>query len=86
MLRITTAQAFDSGVDRLQQRQREMTEAQERLTSGKRVSRASDDPTAAARAERALARLARSEASQRALETSRNAMTLTEGALVMPAN
>jgi flagellar hook-associated protein 3 FlgL len=45
------------------------------------VAKASDDPTAAARAERALANIARGQASQRALEASRNAMTLTEGAL-----
>lgn len=81
MLRITTAQSFDTGVDRLQQRQRDLAEAQQRLTSGKRVARASDDPAAAARAERALATVARSEASQRALDASRNAMTLTESAL-----
>jgi flagellar hook-associated protein 3 FlgL len=81
MLRITTAQSFETGVERLQQRQRDLADAQERLTSGKRVSKASDDPTAAARAERALASQARGEASQRALEASRNAMTLTEGAL-----
>lgn len=81
MLRITTAQSFDTGVQGLQQRQRELADAQQRLTSGKRVAKASDDPTAAARAERALAALSRSEASQRALEASRNAMTLTEGAL-----
>jgi len=81
MLRITTAQSFDTGVSQLQQRQRDLTDAQERLTSGKRVARASDDPTAAARAERALASMARSDASQRALEASRNAMTLTESAL-----
>ena len=81
MLRITTAQSFDTGVERLQQRQRELADSQERLTSGKRVAKASDDPTAAARAERALATTARSEASQRALEASRNAMTSTEGAL-----
>jgi flagellar hook-associated protein 3 FlgL len=81
MLRVTTHQAFDSGVDRLQERQRELAEAQQRLTSGKRVSRASDDPAAAARAERALARLSRSEANQRALEASRQSMTLTESAL-----
>jgi flagellar hook-associated protein 3 FlgL len=81
MLRITTAQTFDTGVERLQKRQAELAEAQERLTSGKRVSKASDDPTGAARAERALASLARSEASQRALEVSRHAMSLTEGAL-----
>ncbi|MES2958186.1 MAG: flagellar hook-associated protein FlgL [Pseudomonadota bacterium] len=81
MLRISTAQSFDTGVERLQKRQAELADAQERLTSGKRVSKASDDPTAAARAERALATEARSEASQRALEASRNAMTLTESAL-----
>jgi flagellar hook-associated protein 3 FlgL len=81
MLRITTAQSFDVGVDRLQKRQRELAEAQERLTSGKRVDRASDDPAAAARAERALAEVARNDASQRALQASRSAMTLTESAL-----
>ena len=81
MLRISTAQSFDAGIDRLLQRQRELSEVQEHLVSGKRVTKASDDPTAAARAERALASVARSESNQRALETSRHAMTLTEGAL-----
>ena len=81
MLRLSTSQAFDSGLERLQQRQRELTDAQERLTSGKRVSRASDDPSAAARAERALAAVSRHEASQRALDASRNVLTLTESAL-----
>lgn len=81
MLRIATRQTFDSGVDRLQQRQRELTEAQERLTSGKRVNKASDDPAAAARAERAMASLSRSQASQRALDAGRNTLTLAESAL-----
>lgn len=80
-MRIPTRQAFDSGLERLQQRQRELTEAQDQLTSGKRVVRASDDPAAAARAERALAAIGRQDANQRALEASRNAMTLAEGAL-----
>ena len=81
MLRLSTSQAFDSGLERLQQRQRELTDAQERLTSGKRVSKASDDPAAAARAERAMAALSRHEASQRALDASRSVLTLTESAL-----
>jgi flagellar hook-associated protein 3 FlgL len=81
MLRISTAQAFDTGIDRLQRRQVDLSTAQDRLTSGKRVQRASDDPTAAARAERALAEASRQDASQRALEQSRSAMQLTEGAL-----
>ena len=81
MLRLSTSQSFDSGLERLQQRQRELTDAQERLTSGKRVSKASDDPAAAARAERAMAALSRHEASQRALDASRSVLTLTESAL-----
>jgi flagellar hook-associated protein 3 FlgL len=80
-MRIPTRQAFESGLEHLQQRQRELSQAQEQLTSGKRVVRASDDPAAAARAERALAAIGRSEADQRALDASRNAMTLAEGAL-----
>lgn len=79
--RITTALSFNLGVATLQRRQAELGEAQERLTSGKRVMKASDDPGAAARAERALVTISRSDADLRAMEASRNAMTLTEGAL-----
>lgn len=80
-LRITAANAFDTSIRNLQRRQQELTEAQERLTSGKRVVRSSDDPAAAARAERALAAIQRTEADQRALDTSRTAMELAESAL-----
>jgi flagellar hook-associated protein 3 FlgL len=80
-MRISTAQIFETGVEALQRRQRELAQAQQQLTSGKRVERASDDPAAAARAERALAAIGRSEAAERALEASRTAMTLAEGAL-----
>lgn len=80
-MRIATATAYDSAIENLQRRQRDMTESQLQLTSGKRVNKASDDPTNAARAERSLAAIARIEASQRALEASRNAMQLTESAL-----
>lgn len=80
-MRIVTANQYDNAIETLQRRQREMTEAQAQLTSGKRVNRASDDPTAAARAERALATEARAVASQRAVDASRNAMTLAESAL-----
>ncbi len=80
-MRISTRQTFDAGIDRLQLRQRELQESQQKLSSGKRVERASDDPAAAARAERALASIGRQDASQRALDASRNMLTLTEGAL-----
>ena len=80
-MRITSANAFDNTVSSMQRRQQELVDAQERLTSGKRVARPSDDPTGAARAERALAQMQRSEANQRALEASRNAMVQAEQAL-----
>jgi flagellar hook-associated protein 3 FlgL len=80
-MRIATANSYETAVDNLQRRQQELQAAQGRLTSGKRVARASDDPAAAARAERALATSARAEADQRGLEASRNAMQQAEGAL-----
>ena len=80
-MRITSANAFESSVSQLQKRQQALTESQEQLTSGKRVLKPSDDPAAAAQAERALASVARSEAQMRALDASRNSMQLTESAL-----
>lgn len=80
-MRITTATAFNGSMNTLQKRAQELTDSQDRLTSGKRVQRASDDPTAAARVERALTKAARSEADQRGLEAARTAMLQTEAAL-----
>ncbi len=80
-MRITSAYAFDSSLGNLQRRQEQLSDAQDRLTSGKRVARASDDPTAAARAERALAMMNRTDANVRALDASRSAMMQTEVAL-----
>ncbi len=80
-MRISTANAYNAALDSLMQRQNEMTTAQLQLTSGKRVGKASDDPAAAARAERALAAEARAGASQRAVDASKTATTLAESAL-----
>ena len=80
-MRINTSQSFDAAISQLQKRQIAMSEAQQQMTSGKRIQRASDDPASAARAERALAALARSEASMRGLDTSRSATMFTEAAL-----
>ncbi|MFN3415166.1 MAG: flagellar hook-associated protein FlgL [Caldimonas sp.] len=80
-MRIATATAYQAAIQNLQDRQVDLTDAQVRLTSGKRVLRASDDPTAAARAERAAAAVDRSVVSQRAVESSRTAMSLAESAL-----
>ncbi|MCW7540505.1 flagellar hook-associated protein FlgL [Aquabacterium sp. A7-Y] len=80
-MRVSTAQTYDASVANLQQRQSDLSDAQVRLTSGKRVMRGSDDPTSAARAERALAQEERAVVAQRAVEASRNAMRLSESAL-----
>lgn len=81
MMRIATSHAYDLTIDRLAQRQRELVDTQAHISANRRVLRASDDPVAAARAERALATQARSEAGLRSVEASRNAMTQAEGAL-----
>ena len=80
-MRITSANAFESSLSNLQRRQQALSQSQEQLTSGKRVLRPSDDPAAAAAAERALAAESRSKAQLRALDSSRQAMQLSESAL-----
>ncbi|MBL0727569.1 flagellar hook-associated protein FlgL [Piscinibacter sp. HJYY11] len=80
-MRVSTANSFDASVDSLIKRQTQLATAQEQLTTGKRVNRASDDPAAAARAERALAAEKHTDAMQRAVNASQNAMTLSESAL-----
>ena len=80
-MRISTAQTYENSVNTLQRRQQELSRSQSQLTSGKRIDRASDDPTAAARAERALIEQARGETTLRVADASRNAMLLSESAL-----
>ncbi len=80
-MRITTASSYATTIDNLQQRQQGLSDAQVRLSSGKRVLKASDDPAAAARVERALAAELRSEASQRSVDASKVLVGQTESAL-----
>jgi flagellar hook-associated protein 3 FlgL len=79
--RIGTANAYDSSVRNISTRQAALSNLQENLTSGKKVVRASDDPTSAANAERALNRIGRIATDQRALESQRNAILQAEGTL-----
>jgi flagellar hook-associated protein 3 FlgL len=80
-MRLSSANLYDASIANLQRRQQTLQSQQQQLTSGKRIAVASDDPTGAARAERALASIGRVDANQRALEASRNSMTLSESAL-----
>lgn len=80
-MRITNTATFARSVAALQDRHSELADLQDHLNAQKRVLRASDDPVAAARAERAQAQIARSDAQQRAVDASRNAMSQTESTL-----
>ena len=80
-MRIGTANAFDSSIDALSKRQAELVSLQSQMTTGKRVSQASDDPAAAARAERAMASVGRTVTSQRAVDASKNSMSQVESSL-----
>jgi flagellar hook-associated protein 3 FlgL len=80
-MHISTSNSYTAALDSLMTRQATMSDTQEQMTTGKRVNRASDDPAAAARAERAVAAEQRTVANQRAVDASNNAMTLTDSAL-----
>ena len=79
--RIGTATQYDSAVRNISARQTALSNLQENLTAGKRVLRASDDPVAAAQAERALTRIGRIQTEQRALDVQRNAVAQAEASL-----
>jgi flagellar hook-associated protein 3 FlgL len=68
-------------MDNLNERQAGLADLQEKLSAGKRVLRASDDPTAMAQAERAMNRIKRIESEQRTLSNAKNSITLAESNL-----
>lgn len=79
--RLGSANTYDNALSNLAKRQTALSNLQENLTSGKKVVRASDDPTGAAQAERALTRLSRIATDQRALEVQRNTIASAESTL-----
>lgn len=79
--RTSTANSYDVTLQNINRRSAALATQQERLSSGKRVLRASDDAVAATLSERAQNRQARVEADKRALEASRSALTQAESAM-----
>jgi flagellar hook-associated protein 3 FlgL len=79
--RVSTANSYDATINRINQRSLELSQSQEKLSAGKRVLRATDDPVAATLAERESNRLQRVQADLRALERSRSALEQGEGAV-----
>ena len=80
-MRIGTSNLHDSALELLFKRQSDLATQQEKLGTGLRVNRPSDDPIAAAQAERDRVRITRIEVDQRALEVQRNALSGAESAL-----
>ncbi|NDP39574.1 MAG: flagellar hook-associated protein 3 [Rhodoferax sp.] len=79
--RLGSANTYDNALRNLSARQSALSNLQENLTSGKKVVRASDDPTGAAQAERALTRISRIATDQRALEAQRGSIAMAESTL-----
>lgn len=80
-MRVATAHTYDKAIESLQKRQADMANAQTQLTTGKKINVPSDDPIAAARAERALSSIGRADANQRALDASRNVLQIAESSM-----
>jgi flagellar hook-associated protein 3 FlgL len=80
-MRLGTANAFDRTLLNITNRQASLAELQEKLSAGKKVLRASDDPTGAAQSERAQTRITRVDIEQRALSLQKNSMSLAESTL-----
>lgn len=79
--RLGSANTYDNALRNISNRQSALSSLQENLTSGKKVVRASDDPTGAAQAERAQTRIGRIATDQRALESQRNSIAMAESTL-----
>ena len=79
--RIGTAHMYDSTINNLGSRQSSLVDLMEKTSAGKRVLRASDDPVAAAQAERARTRITRSENDQRVLGAQRDVIAQGESEL-----
>ncbi|MDR3371361.1 flagellar hook-associated protein FlgL [Rhodoferax sp.] len=80
-IRSGSANTYDASLRNILLRQADLATMQDKLTSGKKIVQASDDPTGAANAERAMTRINRIAADQRALAAQRDTITQAESTL-----
>jgi flagellar hook-associated protein 3 FlgL len=80
-MRVSTANSYDTTISTLARRQADLAAQQERLSTGKRVLRASDDPVAASMAEAAQNRLSRVQGDLRAMQASSSSLAQAESGL-----
>ena len=81
IIRMGSAHMYDNALRNIGSRQSSLVDLNEKITSGKRVLHASDDPVAAAQAERALTRIERIQVEQRSLDAQRNVIAQAEASL-----
>ncbi|MDH0898467.1 flagellar hook-associated protein FlgL [Comamonas aquatica] len=79
--RLGTANMYDRTISNISKQQAELASQMEHTSAGKRVLRASDDPVAAAQAERARTRLDRIETDKRMLDAQTATIEYAEGTL-----
>ena len=79
--RIGTFSSSENLLRNLANRQQSLDQAQQQVATGKRVLKASDDPSAAAQAERAIMRIERIKSEQRVMDLQRSDLTLAETTL-----
>ncbi|MEX2475157.1 flagellar hook-associated protein FlgL [Marinobacter sp.] len=81
MIRISSQQVFSGGIDRIQDLNSGLNKTSERLSTGKRVNRPSDDPVAAARILKLNQELGRVDTYQRNAQLADNRLKQEESAL-----
>lgn len=81
MYRVASANLYDRTIGNIQRKQAELASQMEHVSAGKRVIRTSDDPVAAAQAERALNRITRISADQRTLKAQEATIRYAESTL-----
>ena len=79
--RIGTANMYDRTINNISKQQAELASQMEHASASKRVLRASDDPVAAAQAERARARMDRYSTDQRTLDAQVSTISYAESTL-----
>lgn len=79
--RIGTFFSSENLLRNLANRQQSLDQAQQQVATGKRVLKASDDPSAAAQAERAIMRIERIKSEQRVMDLQRSHLTMAESTL-----
>lgn len=80
-MRVATANTFDRAIEGINDQRAQLQRTQEQLSSGTRITRISDDPLAAAGAERARSGLSRLDVEKRMVEYAQQMLGLAEGAL-----